>query len=78
MFGISWLTTKLAGYAAAALALLALVGKIFFMGKKSGTDAQKVKEAEAREKDLDAIKHASTVKPVSMSNDPNNRDNQNT
>lgn len=77
MFGLSWLTGKLVGYGAAALALLGVVGKIFLTGRKSGEDAMKAKEAEARDKNLKRIHDASNAKPTGgVHNDPNNRANR--
>lgn len=77
MFGLSWLTSKITVYGAAILGGLLIILKLFSDVKQSGIDAQKAKEAAQHEKDLDAIKRASTVKPVSMQSDPNNRDNGN-
>lgn len=76
MFGLSWLTSKVAGIAGAVGAILLAVGAIFLKGQQAGVDKQKAKEAAAREEELDRIKHASTVKPIGgVSDDPNNRDN---
>lgn len=77
MFGISWLTTKLAGYGAIILGVLAVVAKIFLSGKTAGKLEAKAKEAKAREENLKRIQAAANAKPTdSVHNDPNNRDNR--
>jgi hypothetical protein len=62
--------------ALAILSILGYAGRLLF---KAGSDAQKTKEAVARDKELDRIKQAAGIKPSgSMSSDPNNRDNRST
>lgn len=62
------------GLAAAVLAGLAY---LFNRVKQSGIDAQKAKEAKARDDEIARIKRASNASPSgSLSNDPNNRDNR--
>lgn len=68
---------SLTAMAAAAVAVLIGVWRVFVAGQKSGEDRRKVKEAEARAKNLEDIKRAANAKPVGgVSDDPHNRDNQ--
>lgn len=59
---------------------LSFVAAVFGYGRKSGADAQKVKEGKAREQDLNQIKRAADagarVQPddPGVLNDPFNRD----
>lgn len=77
MFGLSWLTTKLASYGAVVLAVLAVVARIFFMGKTAGKLESKAKEAKARDENLARIKRAADARPTKdVQSDPNNRDNR--
>lgn len=62
-----------------AAAVIAGLGYLFNRVKQSGVDAQKAKEAKARDEELARIKRAAGAKPTgSLSNDPNNRDNRRT
>lgn len=59
------------------LACLTILGTMIGFARKAGKDAQKVEEAKARERDLENIKRAdNAVATGSVSDDPNNRDNQ--
>ena len=52
-----------------------IIWRVLAGAKQSGVDKQKAKEAEAREKNLDAIKRAADAKPTgSVFDDPNNLD----
>lgn len=52
-----------------------IIWRVLAGAKQSGVDKQKAKEAEAREKNLDAIKRAADAKPTgSVLDDPNNLD----
>lgn len=60
--------------AAAAAALLSVLG-LYATGRAAGKNAQLVKEAKAREQNLDKIKRAAAARPAGgVSDDPNNRD----
>ena len=78
---ISWLLTELAGKTGLIVAgvtlILGAIGTMLGYARKAGKDAQKVKEADAYEKHLQDIQNAAAARPSgSVSNDPNNRDNQ--
>lgn len=67
------LTVLLGGIVAALLA----IWKAFSTGKRAGRDQQRVKEAEARAKNLDRIRDAADARPAGdVSIDPRNRDNR--
>lgn len=69
-------------YLAAAAGALVAVFAVYKKGEKSGKDGMKVKEAEARAKNIEDIKRsqraADAVKhdPAGELSDPNNRDNR--
>jgi len=59
---------------AAGAALLSVFG-LYATGRAAGKNAQLVKEAKAREQNLDKLKRAAAARPVGgVSDDPNNRD----
>ena len=65
------LTAILAGI----VAVIGFLGTLLYGAKKAGVNQQKAKEAEARERNLDAIKRAAAAQPAgSTADDPNNRD----
>lgn len=67
------LTAIIAGVVAA----LGIIWRILAGVKKSGVNQQKVKEAEARAKNLDRIKRAADARPdPDIVSDPRNRDNR--
>lgn len=78
---MSWLMGLIPGgeltiWASLATALFAVAAYLFKSIRQSGVDAQKVKEAKAREYEIERIKRAAGTKPSdSVSDDPNNRDN---
>ncbi len=60
---------------ASVLGVLAFVSGLLYKTKQAGINQQKAKEAEARAKNLDRIKHAADAQPNgSVLDDPNNRD----
>ena len=68
-------TGKMALIVGGVLAGLTVIWRVLAGVKKSGVDQQKAKEAEARERNLEAIKRAAGARPAgSVLNDPNNRD----
>lgn len=69
-------TGKMALIVAGVVAGLGVIWRVLAGVKKSGVDQQKAKEAEARERNLDAIKRAADAKPIGgVQSDPRNRDN---
>jgi len=66
------LTAILAGI----VAVIGFLGTLLYGAKKAGINQQKAKDAEARERNLDAIKRAADAKPIGgVQSDPRNRDN---
>lgn len=78
---LSALLTQFWPYLAAAAGALVAIFAVYKKGEKSGKDGMKVKEAEARAKNIEDIKRsqraADAVKPSAADelSDPNNRDN---
>jgi len=69
-------TGKMALIVAGAVAGLGIIWRVLAGVKQSGIDKQKAKEAEQRDRNLEAIKRAADARPSgSVLNDPNNRDN---
>lgn len=68
------LIALLPGIAAIGAAVIMAIWHMLRQARAGGIDSQKVKEAEARAKDLERIKAATSARPGSMHNDPNNRD----
>lgn len=59
----------------AIIAGMAFVGTLLYKTKQAGVNQQKAKEAEARDKNIEALKRAADAKPSgSVSDDPNNLD----
>lgn len=78
---IAWLLSMIAGKSglivAGALFLITALGTMLGYARKAGIDARKAKEADAYAKHLQDIQDAANARPSgSVSNDPNNRDNQ--
>lgn len=83
---MSWLIDLIPGGGLTALiaGVLALLGALGYGAKKiqdSGVNKQKAKEAEARAKDLEALKRAADasigIRPTDkLHDDPRNRDNR--
>lgn len=61
---------------AAVFAGIAAIGTLLYKTKQAGVNQQKAKEAQARERNLEAIKRAAGARPVGgVQSDPRNRDN---
>lgn len=61
---------------ASLFAVIGFLGTLVYGAKKAGVNQQKAKEAEQRERNLDAIKRAADAKPIGgVQSDPRNRDN---
>lgn len=68
-------SARLYAIGAAILAGLFAILRLVSVLKQSGVDAQKAKEAQARERDLERIKAAAGAKPIGgVSDDPRNLD----
>jgi len=62
---------------AAVFAGIAAIGTLLYKTKQAGVNQQKAKEAEARDRNLEALKRAANARPTgSLSDDINNRDNR--
>ena len=74
---IEMLAGKTGLIVAGVLFLITALGTMLGYARKAGKDAQKAKEADAYAKHLQEIQDAANARPVgSVSDDPNNRDNQ--